>query len=242
MTTRLCDANASFSSTRSRSPDADPGAGRAACARPARDRCPSPCGSTPATAPATKRPSGSTPSSRASLLARDHQRGRAVVEAARVPGRHVPSLRKAGFSARELLRGRVRPRMLVLARPRPTGTSSSAKRPPRQRRPAPLRLERRTRPDPRARFPNAPRRSRRSRPSTRAGTSPPAAGWGSASRASCPRPSGCRAGTPCSGFGMHERRAAHRLDAAGDEQVAVARGDRVTGGDDRGQSPRRTAG
>ena len=36
----------------------------------------------------------------------------------------------------------------------------------------------------------------------------------------------------------HERRAAHRLDAAGDEEVAVARGDRVAGGDD-GREPGR---
>ena len=45
-------------------------------------------GSTPATAEPTNAPSGSTPSSRALLLARDHERGGAVVDAARVPGRH----------------------------------------------------------------------------------------------------------------------------------------------------------
>ena len=45
-------------------------------------------------------------------------------------------------------------------------------------------------------------RSRPSRPSTRAGTSPRAAGSGSASRASSPRRSGCRAGRPCPALPM----------------------------------------
>ena len=37
----------------------------------------------------------------------------------------------------------------------------------------------------------------------------------------------------CSGFAVHERRAAHRLDAAGDEEVAVAGRDGVARRDDR---------
>ena len=76
------------------------------------------------------------------------------------------------------------------------GTSSSANRPPRRPRPSGAATRARTRPDPRARRPTARRRSRPSRPSTRAGTSPPAAGWGSASRAWCRRPSGRRAERP----------------------------------------------
>jgi hypothetical protein len=38
------------------------------------------------------------------------------------------------------------------------------------------------------------------------------------------------------GFPEYERRAAHRLDAAGDEEVAVPRHDRMARGDDRGQA------
>ena len=42
-------------------------------------------------------------------------------------------------------------------------------------------------------------------------------------------------GNARSGFGDDERRAGHRLDAAGHEQVAVAGGDRVAGADDGGE-------
>src|SRR5262249_13460783 len=47
------------------------------------------------------------------LLARDHERGGAVVDPARVSGRHGPVRAKRGLERRELLRRRVGPRMLV---------------------------------------------------------------------------------------------------------------------------------
>ena len=105
-----------------------------------------------------------------------------------------------------------------------------------RRGPALLASATRRHPAPPATRPSALRRSRPSRPSTRAGTAPPAADSGSASRAACRtrqllhRDRGARL--------AHERRAAHRLDTAGDEEVAVARSDRVRRCNDGGE-PRR---
>ena len=104
MTTRLCEANASFSSTRSRSSTRRCRRARAASAPPAPGRCPSRAGRRPATALATNAPSGSAPSSRALLLARDHERGGAVVEPARVAGRDRAVRRGTPASARRASR------------------------------------------------------------------------------------------------------------------------------------------
>ena len=129
------------------------------------------------------------------LLARDHERGGAVVDPARVAGGDGAVLAERGLQRGQLLGVRVRPRMLVTLeladRDELVGEAPRRVR----RRPAALRLERERvlvlARDPLA----ARRRSRRSRPSTRAGTSPPSSGSGSASRASCPRRSGSRAGS-----------------------------------------------
>ena len=131
------------------------------------------------------------------LLARDHERRGAVVDAARIAGRDRAVLAERGLQAGERLGGRLRARVLVdddvpdrdelvveparVVAPRPSAAASGA----------------RTRPGPRVRRPTAPRRSRRSRPWTRAGTSPRGAGSRSASRAWCRRRSGRRAGRPC---------------------------------------------
>ena len=70
-------------------------------------------GSTPATALATKRPSGSIPSSMGLLLARDHERGGAVVDAAGVTGGDRSALAERRFQACKLLGARIRTWMLV---------------------------------------------------------------------------------------------------------------------------------
>src|SRR5207247_10968910 len=51
------------------------------------------------------------------LLARDHERRRAVVDAARVSGRDSAALAEGGAKRRELLRARVGPRVLVALDP-----------------------------------------------------------------------------------------------------------------------------
>ena len=193
MTWRLCEAKASFSSTRSRSPASTPA--RASTLRTAgTGPMPMTRGSTPATAPGDEAAERLDAELGGPLGAGDDQRGCPVVDAARV-ARRDGSVRPEGrLEGGELLRRRVRPRVLVaddvadrhelvveaaLPRRRPHGAAGSRAR----RRPAPRARPRSARP-----------RSHRSRPSTRAGTSPPCAGSGSASRASCPRRSDCRAG------------------------------------------------
>ena len=194
-------------------------------------------GSTPATALPTNAPSGSTPSSRArSSLAITSAAAPSLIPLA-LPAVTVPPSRNAG-SARRASRRSCRDGGARRARRSPTGTSSSAKRPASWAAAQRLvRLRARTRPGPRARRRSARRRSRRSRPSTRAGTAPPGAGWGSASRASCRTPS-VAARERLLGLRQDERRAGHRLDAARDEEIAVAGDDRVAGGDDRRETRR----
>ena len=86
-------------------------------------------GSTPATALPTKRANGSAPSAAASLLARDHERRRAVVDAARVARRDA--CRPAGTPAAAWRAPRPSCPGAGARRPRrrATATSSSAKRP-----------------------------------------------------------------------------------------------------------------
>ena len=196
MTARLCDAKASLSSTRSSSSDADtraleqlPHRGNRADAHDARIDA------------------GDAPSRRTRRAARcrahaPSPRSRCTSAAApslmplAFPAVTVPSARNAGFSPASASRVRLRARMLV---DRDVADRDElVGEPPRsvRRRPSAAASGARTRPDPRATRPIARRRSRPSRPSTRAGTSPRAAGSGSASRASCPRRSGSRAGTP----------------------------------------------
>ena len=153
------------------------------------------------------------------LLAGDHERGGTVVDPARVARRHRAAFAEGGLEGGELLRRSVGPRMLVARRRRP-GRARRRSALPRPPPPSAAATAARTRPGPRATRPTARRRSRLSRPSTPVGTSPPAADSGSASRASCPTRSGRRAGTPVR-LRQHERRPRHRLDAAGDEEVAV---------------------
>src|ERR1700745_2003180 len=135
MTTRLCDANASFSSTRSTYLALTPA--RASSLRTAgTGPIPITRGSTPATALPTNAPSGSTPRSRArssdamtsaaapSLMPdevaavarpprRDEECGGPVVDAGRVAGRDRAARPERRLQRRELLERRVRARMLV---------------------------------------------------------------------------------------------------------------------------------
>ena len=230
MTTRLCEAKASFSSTRSMSLDGDPGAleelpHRGHRADPHHPRVDSGNRAT------DERAERLDAERLGAFLARDHERRGAVVDPARVPGSDRSALAEDGLQRRHLLGARVGPRMLVASHAldrddllvEAAGLVGGG--------PALAAIAARTRPAPRGSPRSARRRSRRSRPSTRAGTSPPCADSGSASRASCPTPSGHRAEVV--GLGHHERRAAHGLDSAGDEEVAVTGRDRVRGRDDR---------
>ena len=113
--------------------------------------------------------------------------GRAVVDAARVPGGDRAVRAKRGLERGELLDRRVRARMLVARRRRRPARARRRTGLPRRQPRAAAGSRARRRPAPPATRRSARRRSRRSRPSTRAGTSPPGAGSGSASRASCPR-------------------------------------------------------
>ena len=197
-------------------------------------------GSTPATALPANAPSGSTPSSRA--FSSD-----AITSAA------APSLMPDEFRP-----SRFRPRGTPASAPRasrrscraadarrastsPTGTSSSSKRPASaRRRPAALRLERervlilaRHAPplgDVLARLAHRLEREHRLEP--RIGKAP----------AERRVPRGLVAARKRRvGLGHRERRARHRLDAAGDEEVAVARHDGMTGRRRRRRAPTRTA-
>ena len=128
-------------------------------------------GSTPATAPATKAPSGSTPSSRALLLRRDHERGCAVVQARRVARGDGAVLAERRLQGCELLERSCPGADARRARSRRPARARRRNDRPRLQRPSAPATRARTRPDPRARHRIARRRSRRSRPSTPAGTS-----------------------------------------------------------------------
>ena len=166
------------------------------------------------------------------LLARDHERGGAVVHAARIPRRHRPALAERRPKRRELLERRVRPRMLVALDV--ADRNELVVEAPRlvRRGPAPLalerervlilaghrellghvlaglahRLEREHRLHLRIREPPAERRV-------------PARLRAAAERAL--------------GLRVDERRAGHRLGAARDEQIARPGANRVARPDDR---------
>ena len=196
MTARLCEANASFSSTRSRSPGRFRPARRGASAPPEPGRCPS-----PADRHLRRRSRRTRPAARRRASA---ARSSLAITSAAAPSLiplELPAVTRSVLLERRLQRrellGVVSARGCSSRSSSPTGTSSSAKRPAASAAaPAPLRLERERVLVLARHRPSARRRSRRSRPSTRAGTAPPSAGSGSASRASCPRRSGCRAETP----------------------------------------------
>ena len=95
-----------------------------------RARCPSPRGSTPATARADERAERLDPELARLLLARDHERRRAVVDAARVARGDRAARPEGRLQRRELLDVVSRPRVLVDASTLADGaTISSAKRP-----------------------------------------------------------------------------------------------------------------
>ena len=127
MTASDCDANASFSSTRSSSPGSTPV--RASSLRTAgTGPMPITRGSTPAAALPTNAPSGSAPSARAfSSDAITSAAAPSLIPLA-FPAVTVPPSRKAGFSAASfsaVTSGRGCSSTVTS----PTGTSSSAKRP-----------------------------------------------------------------------------------------------------------------
>ena len=188
-------------------------------------------------------PAASAPSSRAlSSLAITSAAAPSFIPL-ELPAVTLPPLRKAGLQRRQRLGGRVRPRMLVARRARRPRTSSSANRPAASAcRPAALRAQR-ERVLVLARHAAALGHVLAGLAhDSRAGTSPPGAGSGSASRASCRRPCGAPRSNARAGLGIDERRPRHRLDAAGDEQVAVAGDHRVAGARRPPRGPTRTAG
>ena len=121
-----CDANASFSSTRSSSSRPTP-ARSSSLWTAGIGRRPSRAGRRPRLAEPRNVPSGSIHRPRA-LGAQDDQCGGAVVDPARVPGGHGALAAERGLQGREFLDARVGSRVLV-ALELPPGTSSSAKRP-----------------------------------------------------------------------------------------------------------------
>ena len=129
-TARDWEANASFSSTRSTSSSDDPGAReQLADGRDRADahhaRVDSGDGARDETRRAARAPSA------ARLLARWRRRAAAApsLMPLELPAVTVPSCRNAGFSGGELLRRRVRPRMLVRSTVPRRATSSSSNRP-----------------------------------------------------------------------------------------------------------------
>ena len=129
------------------------------------------------------------------LLARDHERGGAVVDAARVSCRDGAALAEGRLRAPRASRRVVSGRGCSSASSSPAGTSSSAKRPAAWAA-AQRCCERSANASWSSRVtPSARRRSRPSRPSTRREQRLVAARSGTASRASCRRPSGRRART-----------------------------------------------
>ena len=168
------------------------------------------------------------------LLAGDHECGGAVVDPARVPGRHGAVLAERGSQARELLGGRVRPRVLVVLE-LAGGDQLVGEAALRLRGcPALLRTERervlilaRDVPALRDVLARLPHRLARE-PLLVAGVDEPPA-----ERRVVDRPVAAREGRV--GLRGDERRAGHRLDAAGDEEVAVAGDHGMAGADDRGE-------
>ena len=236
MTTRLCEANASFSSTRSMSPTPMPA--RSSSFRTAgTGPMPITRGSTPATALPTNAPSGSMPSAWArSSLAITSAAAPSLIPL-EFPAVTVPPSRKAGLSAAifsAFVSGRG-----CSSRVTPSiATSSSSKRP--------------------ASSAAAQRRCDRSANSScssrltpyRSATFSPVSPIDSSGNISSMRGFGKRQPSVVSqtfwsprgyvvvGLCHHERRSAHRLDSPRDEEVAVTGCDRMRGRDDR-REPRR---
>ena len=184
MTARLWDANASFSSTRSRSPTVSAGAfqqladGRH---RPDAHHARIDARNRTADEPAERFDAQSC----SPLFARDHECGGAVVDAARVAGGDRAAFAEYRLEGGELLRARVGTWMLVPRQPVDGDRALRRSGPTPQRLPSAAESEARKRPGPRARRSSARRRSRPSRPSTRAGRARRVAGSGSATRAAC---------------------------------------------------------
>ena len=230
-----CDANASFSSTRSRSSTATPRAleqlahGRH---RPdphharvdARD------------GRADERAERLEPELARLLLGGDDDRGGTVVQARRVAGGHGAVRAETPASAPRASRARCRAADARRASSVADGHELVVEAPGLRRgRPALLRAQRERVLVGSRDTTSARRRSRPSRPSSRAGSALPAAGSGSASRASCRRGRGRRAETPSSGFAVTSGArdidstppATKRSPSPGDHRVARA--------DDRGE-------
>ena len=161
--------------------------------------------------PRQRRAVGSSPRRASSSAAAPSFIGEAL------PAVTVPSLRNTGFSLRELLERGVGADALVARRarrPGPARPRRRTRRAPRRPRPAGG-CAARTRPAPRGRSRTCrpgSRRPRRARPSTRRGI--PGLTIRQPSVVECMRL--VRARERLLGLGQHPRRAAHRLDAAGD--------------------------
>ena len=112
MTARLCEANASFSSTRSRSAGSIPRRSRS-LRTAGTGPMPITRGSTPATARPDERAERLDAELLRLLLAREHERGGAVVEPRRVAGGDRPAFPKRGLQPGQRLRGRLGTRVLV---------------------------------------------------------------------------------------------------------------------------------
>ena len=184
-------------------------------------------GSTPATALPTNAPSGSTPSSRAFSSDAITSAAAPSLMPGRVAGRDRAALAERRLQRRELLgvvsgRG-CSSRVDVADRRRARRRSG----PPRRRRPAPLRRERErvlvlARDAPPlghvlARLAHRLEREHRLHPRIREAPAERRVVHGRR----------CRAGTPCPASPSTSGARRHRLDAAGDEEVAVARDDGV---------------
>ena len=232
----LCEAKASFSSTRSMSADLHSGA-RQQLAH-GRDRADAHDARVDARDGAAREGRQRLDAERAGpLLARDHERRGAVVDAARVAGRHAASGAEGGLQLGQALGRRVGPRMLV-DRHLADGDQLVCEAAGCLRLgPALLRAQRErvlvlaadvvALGHVLARLAHALEREHRLH--RRIGEAP--AERGVVERAVAAR--------ECAlGLGGHERRAAHRLDSTGHEEVAVAREHGVAGGRD-GREPRR---
>ena len=195
-------------------------------------------GSTPATALPTNEPSGSMPSSRAFASEAITSAAAPSLMPAALPAVTVPPARNAGFSAPSFSSD-VSGRGCSSRTTSPTGDDLlvEAAR-PRRRPPSGGATRARTRPGPRARRRSARRRSRRSRPSTRAGTSPPSAGSGSASRDACRTSSWLPRGNALSGFATAN--GARDIDSTppATKRSPSPADDRVARADDRAEARR----
>ena len=192
-------------------------------------------GSTPATALADEAAERLRAELARLLLAREHERGGAVVEPGRVPGRDRAVLPERGLQRREPLGGRVRARVLV---PREVadrhelvveapGLGGGGPAPLRARGERVLVLARDVPALGHVLAGLAHRLERELLLQPRVGEAP--AERRVVDGAIAARERRVR-------LGHHERRAAHGLDAARDEEVAVAGGDRVRRADDGGEA------